>query len=91
MVFVSDIKFAKKERCVLNLNSLLFCDCKDIGLYFQWFHVALKMSEGFLEVTPTIVNPFSTNVPLLYHLKQKISGFLMFSGGIEAGHWLKMG
>ena len=29
-----------------------------------------------------VFNPFSTNVPLLY--------FLMFSGGIEVEHWLKM-
>ena len=29
------------------------------------------------------MNPFSTNVPLLYPLKT--------SGGIEAEHWLKIG
>ena len=35
---------------------------------------------------------FSTNVPHLYPLEnQKTFGFLMFSGGIEVGHWLKMG
>ena len=42
---------------------------------------------------------FSTIVPLLYPLKtsenlrfyQKTSSFLMFSGGIEVKHWLKMG
>ena len=34
-------------------------------------------------------NPFSTNVSLIYPLKT--SGFLMFSGGMEVEHWLKMG
>ena len=39
-----------------------------------------------------IFKPFSTNVPLLYPLKhQKTSVFLMFSGGIEVKHCLKMG
>ena len=35
------------------------------------------------------VNPFLTNVPVLYPLKS--FGFLMFSGGIEVENWLKMG
>ena len=39
-----------------------------------------------------IFKPFSINVPLLYPLKhQKTSVFLMFSGGIEVKHCLKMG
>ena len=39
-----------------------------------------------------VFKPFSTNVPLLYPLKhQKTSVFLMFSGGIEVKHCLKMG
>ena len=39
-----------------------------------------------------VFKPFSTNVPLLYPLKhQKTSFFLMFSGGIEVKHCLKMG
>ena len=39
-----------------------------------------------------IFKPFSTNVPLLYPVKhQKTSVFLMFSGGIEVKHCLKMG
>ena len=33
-------------------------------------------------------SPFSTTVPLLYSLKT--SDFLMFSGGIEVKHWMKM-
>ena len=36
-----------------------------------------------------VLNPFSTNLPLLYPLKT--SGFVMFSRGIEMEHWLKMG
>ena len=39
-----------------------------------------------------IFKRFSTNVPLLYPVKhQKTSVFLMFSGGIEVKHCLKMG
>ena len=39
-----------------------------------------------------IFKPFSTNAPLLYPVKhQKTSVFLMFSGGIEVKHCLKMG
>ena len=38
-----------------------------------------------------IFKPFLTNFPLLYPLKhQKTSVFLMFSGGIEVKHCLKM-
>ena len=37
------------------------------------------------------LNPFSTNVPLLYVWKnQKAGGLLMFSGGVEVERWLKM-
>ena len=38
------------------------------------------------------INPFSTNVPLLYPLKtSENTRFLMLSGGIEVEHWFKMG
>ena len=44
------------------------------------------------DIQSFIFKPFSTNVPLLYPLKhQKTSVFLMFSGGIEVKHCLKMG
>ena len=37
-------------------------------------------------------NLFSTNILLLYPWKyQKIIDFLIFSGGIDVEHWLKMG
>ena len=36
-----------------------------------------------------VLNPFSTNLPLLY--PPKTSGFLMFLGGIEVENWLTMG
>ena len=32
-----------------------------------------------------------TNVPLLYPLKTENLRFLMFSGGKEVEHWLKIG
>ena len=37
------------------------------------------------------INPFSANVPLLYPLKTSENCILIFSGGIEVEHWLKMG
>ena len=40
----------------------------------------------------TFLNLFSTNVPLLYPLKNPKTGvFFMFSGGIEMEHWLEIG
>ena len=55
--------------------------------------IRLSQSEGSLCVhcvlTLMHLNPFSTNVPLLYPLKTE--GFLMFSGDIEVEHWLKLG
>ena len=49
------------------------------------------MPAGTLVLTQKslpLLNPFSTNAPLL-HLP-KTFAFLMFSGGIETKHWLKM-
>ena len=37
------------------------------------------------------LNPFSTNVSLLYPLTTLENLHFLFSGGIEAEHWLKMG
>ena len=39
-------------------------------------------------LTNISINPFSTNVPLLYPLETEN---LPFSGGMQVKHWLKMG
>ena len=44
-----------------------------------------------IPISSSNINPFPTNVQLLYSLKtSENGGFLMFSGGIEVEHWLKM-
>ena len=46
----------------------------------------------YISTGRAVLNPFSTNVLLLYPLKTSENwGFLMFSGGIEIEHWFKMG
>ena len=37
------------------------------------------------------INPFQLSVALLYPLKTKLLGFLMFSGGIASQQWAEMG
>ena len=54
-------------------------------------HVIMNISKipYFRKILKIYFNPFSTNVPLLYpHFHT--SGFLMFSGGVQVKHWLKM-
>ena len=52
--------------------------------------------KDFKEISPWLylveynfINPFQVNVSLYDPLK--MSGFLMFPGGIEMEHWLEMG
>ena len=51
---------------------------KQISISFLFYNQRFVDSASFYNI-----NPFSTNVPLLYPLKT-------FSGGIEVEHWLKM-
>ena len=54
--------------------------------------VSTYETYNILKNVSQYLNPFPTNVPLLYSLKhQKTCSFLTFSGDIETEHWLKMG
>ena len=61
-----------------------FCNCFKYTKFWNW-------SNSFLWDKCLNINPFSTNVPLLYPLKTSENRRLMFSGSIEVEHWLKMG
>ena len=56
------------------------------SIKFQKFHLSFLHKSLRYEF---FLNQFSTNVPLLYPLKT--SEILMFSGGVEVEHRLKMG
>ena len=42
------------------------------------------------DLTSFLLNPFVTNVSILYSVKHKIKTFLAFSGGVKWEHWPQM-
>ena len=66
----------------------------NIKIFTNIFSISLAVKTVALLFLGTLgsINPFSTNVPLLYPLKtSETVDFLMLSGSIEAKHWLEMG
>ena len=90
-----DINRLQKQRYLLEFLS--WTCLKRTTLISPWnylyllkqFILAEMMKEWYFVYG---INPFSTRVPLLYHLKtSEIFGFLTLSRVIEVEHWLKMG
>ena len=100
---INSLKFVWYQKWNSETNHCEFLSkftqkCQKTFLMALWLFFAFYLNLNKIKILLPVAlvsfkrwssSPFSTNVPLLNPLKT--SGFLMFSGGIEGKHWLKMG
>ena len=67
-------------------------DIKNFPCFFLWTFLnrILLLLMIIFKPEVRVLNPFSTSVLFLYPLKTLVKTSI-FSGGVEVGHWLKMG